>query len=367
MKNIVNFCFLTLILNLQLPDSFAQTKLAGYLEVISKDSLKIYHNGFRLSHQNCATHYRLAKLDSLHFCYTGDAKDYFMNGNLASEGLFDNGLKKGVFKYYHSNQKLKEIGKFSVFSLKINNRDTLLSLRDSLWIKYYESGKVENVIFYKNTQAYLIEARDSLGNFMVKEGSGIYKANIRNSFVNSTQSLVIGEINKGIQNGKWLQYIQNKLIASEEYNQGIFLKGVSYSEKLGQSNYSEPQITFEGINHIEYLDILSTPQCTNISSDETTLNELMINIDVEKKIIGRLQKFISKQKIKNAWLIVCYILDKNNQVISFQSYSPNQILNEDKLIELFKELGFFKLRKESPSNKQFAYLPLIIENGKIMK
>ena len=66
--------------------------------------------------------------------YTGKVSTFWGNGQLKEEGLYRDGVKSGLWKYWHSEGQLSSKGIFR------NN------LKTGVWIEFYDDGNKKRMV-----------------------------------------------------------------------------------------------------------------------------------------------------------------------------------------------------------------------------
>src|SRR5258705_283443 len=197
-----------------LPDNF---RIGNFFEVYSRDSLRIYFNCTgTVVDKKCASFYRIGRMENAIINFVGEFYDFDIKGNLYFKATMTNNSIEGYAYYYFKNGKISEEGNFK------NNT------RTGKWIYYYPSGKIEKIYSYDSDEPIVVEAYKKNGTATVINGNGEIHTEFRN--YNQCSSFETwGRLVNGKKNGKWtFSNINASMpIASETYQEGIFLKGTS--------------------------------------------------------------------------------------------------------------------------------------------
>lgn len=140
----------------------------------------------------------------------GPWKEYYMDGALRAEGTYTNNLRTGLWKFYHPNGQLEQIGKYDAKGRATGN-----------WKWYYDNGSLrrdENLFEDIHQGDYVEYARDSSillqGNYVddIKEG---FWVEADNGYREE------GSYLEGVRDGEWHYYYPN----GQVYYEGNFIDG----------------------------------------------------------------------------------------------------------------------------------------------
>lgn len=206
-----------------------------------------YNQDWEICDTPIAKYYRVGKLvtGSKSF-FTGLIKDYYKDGHLQMQGTYDeNGLKQGMFIYYHPNGKVERRGKFE------NNQ------MQGLWSYYNKEGERFLAILCEGedqfTPLFFVNAK---GDTTLENGTGKFELSI-DQYKPIFQA--IGTVNirymsgacvNGKREGVWKYYgdhedkradrIQlSQLNFDETYQAGKMLKKASYVEEPAEKKIPE--------------------------------------------------------------------------------------------------------------------------------
>jgi len=195
----------------------------------------------------------------------GPWNEYYTNGALKSEGIYDEGKRIGEWKFYHPNGELEQIGSY--------NKD---GKEDGEWIWYFTTGDLLRQESYFNgmTDGYSIEY-DEFG-VVIAEGEYIEDYREGKWIFNYGDHKSEGEYLNGMRHGKWNNY----------YSDGI----LSFEGKFIEDNPNGRQIWFwpngnkktEG----EYIMGLKDGEWIKYNYDGTPFISIIYENGVEKKYDG---------------------------------------------------------------------------------
>lgn len=138
-------------------------------------------------------------------------KEFYVTGELRGEGNYENGRKVGLWKFYHTNGQLEQIGKYNKKGKP-----------DGDWKWYYESGNILREEFFDNgrPEGEMKEYSDSgrvitKGIFVDGEKDGFW-------FLQDGDEREEGNYKNGLKDGIWKFYYSNGKISKT----GKYLEGV---------------------------------------------------------------------------------------------------------------------------------------------
>lgn len=168
-------------------------------------------------------------------CFT--EKEYYENGQLASETKFIDNTKNGESIAYYKDGKF--LGKCIYRNGKINGEVTEFHKTGNLMFKgnqidgnligtathYYDNGKPESELYYKDSKVFLINYWNSSNVQQIINGNGLkkfqdYLSKDKNSDHITLNVLVVGTYKDSLRNGLWKYYnlVDNKLVLERNFN-----------------------------------------------------------------------------------------------------------------------------------------------------
>ncbi len=334
-----------------LPDNF---RIGNFFEVYSRDSLRIYFNCTgTVVDKKCASFYRIGRMDTAIINFVGEFYDFDIKGNLYFKATMTNNSIEGYAYYYFKNGKISEEGNFK------NNT------RTGKWIYYYPSGKIEKIYSYDSDEPIVVEAYKKNGTATVINGNGEIHTEFRN--YNQCSSFETwGRLVNGKKNGKWtFSNINASMpIASETYQEGIFLKGTSNNYEYTEN----PKIKLskfypnENLNLVE--NSLGCPGESGIYFWEYDGSSLT------STFYPKLQEEVNRNttKLKNQWLVVGIKIDKHNTVQEVNlASSINDADLENRIYTIIKKMKNWKaaLINASPIDS-YIYFSILVDNSQII-
>ena len=163
-------------------------------------------------------------------------KNYYDNGQLASETKFMDSTKNGESIAYYKDGKL--LGKCIYRNGKINGEVTEFHKTGKLMFKgiqidgnlvgtathYYANGKPESELYYKDNKVFLVNYWDSSFAQTVTNGNGIkkfkdYLNKDKNGNDTMIDVLVVGTYKDSLHNGLWKYYNldDNRLVLERNF------------------------------------------------------------------------------------------------------------------------------------------------------
>jgi TonB family protein len=198
-------------------DSLAQSKVVLF-----------FNENWELTDKSSHKYYRECEYDLNNFRLNGEVKDYFNSGSLAMLGQYNKGKKTGDFIFYYPNGEVESTGPYQDNS------------RIGEWKFYFRSGELKMIVSFPDPTNILdfsvLELYDSLGNKIIKNGSGKWVDNsIRiGMFDKESSKSLKGRFKNGKKHGKW-ELIRNsdkKLWHVEKFNNGMFLGADIYNAQM---------------------------------------------------------------------------------------------------------------------------------------
>ena len=129
-----NYKILLLILILY-PFSFIQSKVYKLSDLVFLNGLYHEKNTKKLfnGHVHGAVNVKIVKGK-----YDGPYKQFFTSGQLRTKGIYNNGVKNGLWESYHENGTLHSKGIYKN------------GFWEGLWVDHYEDGSIRSKGFYRN-------------------------------------------------------------------------------------------------------------------------------------------------------------------------------------------------------------------------
>lgn len=125
----------------------------------------------------------------------GDWKEFYNNGALKAEGVYDEGTKVGTWKYYHPNGQLEQTGRF-------DEKGRL----QGKWIWYYPTGQVLREEKYIDGLSDGLMTEYSEGGKVIAEGEYIEGLEEGPWVYNYGDVHEEGSYSYGYRNGYWKEY-----------------------------------------------------------------------------------------------------------------------------------------------------------------
>ena len=163
-------------------------------------------------------------------------KDYYENGQLASETKFIDSIKNGETIAYYKDGKL--LGKYVYRNGQINGEVIEFHKTGNFMFKgnqidgnlvgtathYYDNGKPERELYYKENKVFLVNYWNILGVQKINNGNGIRKFQDwlfkdKNGNDINLNVIVVGTHKDSLYNGLWKYYslVNNKLILERNF------------------------------------------------------------------------------------------------------------------------------------------------------
>ncbi len=266
---------------------------------------------------------------------------YHENGNISSEGFFENNLPTGVWKNYHENGKLKSIGKrtnnkadstwlfYNDFEIRINEVSFKNGLKNGWDMKYgndgflvskeyFKEGKKEGFCYYyidnllSRKSFYMNDILTSYSYEYDKQGNIITLFNYNNGFI-KTRDYINRTNKEGKKEGKWIEFFPCFEPCNKPYiikNEGRYING------LKNGYFKEYDKNGEVLSVLLYKD-----------------DELVIEKDLEK--IELVTEYYPNAKVKSVKGFKKGVLEGN----SFEYDSVGNLIN----VQVYKD-GFLLLQ-----------------------
>ena len=185
-----------------------------------------------------AAYYRTSTLNRVNnIFYTGQTRDYYINGVLEMAGQYDkNGLKQGEFEFYNHQGKIVKEGTY------VND------VMNGEW-SYFDDGENLKAKFYCQTGTdftptlIITNNKDTL----VKNGTGKFsfdtQKDLPHVFPPSCVYRVQGEVVTGLKEGMYTYtnlFNNKEFKRTEIYQDGVFKRGKDYSVATGSVKIDKP-------------------------------------------------------------------------------------------------------------------------------
>jgi antitoxin component YwqK of YwqJK toxin-antitoxin module len=174
----------------------------------------------------CAATFRITRLDTVQFTFTGKFADYYTrDSSIAVEGSYANGKKEGTFSLYYPNGQLDQSGQYA------NDKKT------GKWEYFYEDGARRQVLNFVEDEVLIDAFWDEEGKKLVENGNGQWFG-----YESSERFMKIsGEVANGRKNGTWKKNIPSRNMTTnvEKYKDGKLLSGKITSVVNGTQSYKD--------------------------------------------------------------------------------------------------------------------------------
>jgi membrane associated rhomboid family serine protease/antitoxin component YwqK of YwqJK toxin-antitoxin module len=155
------------------------------------------------------TFYRIGQRDSLGQ-WQGPVRDFYKNGTVQMKGSYEDNQRDGVFLYYSDHNTYESAGRYDHESAV------------GKWERFHHNGNLMSEEYYRD--GYFMKSMwDSVGNQLVKDGTGRYVHHYDNGVISEE-----GEYREGRKQGTWYGRHANGSMYFEEYfNNGRLVSGRS--------------------------------------------------------------------------------------------------------------------------------------------
>ena len=203
------------------------SSITEVIQQLGLDTVVFYYDDkWNLVKPVCAITFRISRIDTIDFNFTGKFVDYYMyDSTVAVEGAYSGGKKEGQFNIYYSNGQIEQSGHYA------NNKKT------GIWEYYYEDGTKRQVLDFKEDEILILEFWNEKGKKLVDAGNGEwYDYDSPEKFRKTT-----GEVLNGHRNGTWKNTLpsRNITINVEKYKEGKLVSGKISSAAFGTQNYKD--------------------------------------------------------------------------------------------------------------------------------
>lgn len=194
--------FLLVLLSLVYASSEAQIRVKLY-----------YTKGWLLTSYDSSVYYREATLDTAYRMFDGVVKDFTKDGKLLMTGNYINRERSGKFVSYYPSGKLESEGMYDE------------GKRTDIWRFFYEGGGMKYEVKYNKDVESMITAKDSLGKAFIDNGTGTWIETYIEPITRAVMTIK-GMLKNRNKEGAWTHTDSDGKIWSEEvYKQGEFVKG----------------------------------------------------------------------------------------------------------------------------------------------
>lgn len=160
-------------------------------------------------------YYRMGKKDSLGDWH-GRVLDYYSDGAIQMKGVYDRGLKHGVFIYYDSDSTYSSAGRYRE------------DYHVGKWEIFYQNGRKASEIRYTDGPLRLENSWDTLGNARVINGQGEQR-----HYYHDGQLEMEAFYKDGLKEGFEKGYDEDgNLVYQEYYEGGELLKGIAFYDNI---------------------------------------------------------------------------------------------------------------------------------------
>ncbi|HEY9046945.1 MAG TPA: hypothetical protein VIN08_13670 [Ohtaekwangia sp.] len=299
-------------------------RIADYINVVGKDSLRLNFKDYGiLTGFECATYYRVAKMNPVIFAFNGYSKDYYASGKLAVECSYVNNVLHGFFKSYYENGKTKEQGQV------VNGQ------KKGEWRYWFQNGQLKKVISFDSSGYYVKEAYKKNGKQTIANGNGEF------SYDDLVPNMLVeGEIKNGKQHGKWILHstIYNRKTAIELFENGKFIEGESLAmNKIFNTTYRDYPATTVDMT-IDLLDpgYYGKEECVRKIDRSGFMDHRKFNRGYYKSFNEYIYDKFDAPNIRMGYIIIGCVINEKGEVKDIDMYSTiKSEIVEKKLYDLF--------------------------------
>lgn len=203
------------------------TSIHDVIRLLGVDTVLFYYDEqWNMVKPVCATSFRISRVDTVNFNFTGRFADYYTrDSTIAVEGNYSNGIKDGRFNIYFPNGQLEQSGNYT------NNR------KSGIWEYYYPDGTKRQVLDFLENEILIREFWNEEGKKMVESGNGEYYTYESLEKFKKTSGAVLN----GRKNGTWKSTIVSRNMTTniEYFKDGNFLRGKMFSLAGGTEIYKD--------------------------------------------------------------------------------------------------------------------------------
>ncbi|GEM_PF-2472704 len=257
-----------------------------------------YNKNWLLTKPDSAVYFRVAVIDTSNQVFAKEVKDYTKDGRLVMTGYFAGGKRNGVFTAYYPSGKTESEGSYTDDE------------RSGVWRYYFSNGGLRYEARFEGKSTYVVEARDSSGNLIVKDGTGIWIEQYNEMGTNILMT-VRGKFKDYAPDGIWTQTMPNGTVWSEEvFESGVFKRGYRVLEDNTRielhSSYTE--VLREPAKHRRTVQFAYTPITTtgdypyikrlnrkdNLGDIVSTVDVVYTIVEIQTGPVGGLSAFYKK-------------------------------------------------------------------------
>jgi antitoxin component YwqK of YwqJK toxin-antitoxin module len=203
------------------------TSINDVIKQVGYDTVIFYYNeSWHMVKPVCATAFRITRVDTIQFNFTGKFVDYYAHDStIAVEGSYSNGKKEGRFNIYYPNGQLEQAGNYA------HDR------KSGIWEYFYDDGTKRQVLDFQGDEVLIQEFWNEEGKQLVASGNGEwFTYGSSDKFMKTS-----GEVLNGRKNGTWKNTLpsRNITVNTEKYKDGKFLSGKISSVAFGSQTYKD--------------------------------------------------------------------------------------------------------------------------------
>lgn len=172
--------------------------------------------------------------------FTDSTRTYFTaSGKLRSKEFREaDGKLHGDYIEYFENGSIKERSSYNEGRLVSDNYGFYANGNSRYVLRY---GAEEDTWY--NSNRIILSYWDSLGNQLVKDGSGYCKCDFSSGAMWEMRHEE-GQVTMGLRDGEWTFYRENKMVNKEIFDNGKFVSGIAYTIN-GEESYTKMEVQAE--------------------------------------------------------------------------------------------------------------------------
>ncbi len=203
------------------------TSITDVIQQLGYDTVVFYYDErWNLVKPICATSFRISRVDTVQFNFTGKFVDYYTyDSTIAIEGTYSNGKKEGKFNIYYPNGQLEQAGNYA------NDK------KSGIWEYFYDDGSKRQILDFQYNEILIKEFWDEKGKKLVDAGNGEwFDYDSAERFMKTA-----GQVLNGRKNGTWKNTLpsRNITVNVEKYKEGKFISGKMTSVAFGTQSYKD--------------------------------------------------------------------------------------------------------------------------------
>lgn len=323
-------------------------KFNEIIETQENETLKCFlDKDFCLIEKKCSKYYMTFQLDNENFQFKDTLKVFYNNGQLYSKQHFINGKKSGLSICYFPNGTIEHKGEYQ------------LDKKNGEWEFYYPNGNLMKKVIYDGDYIFLLEFFNENREKTVENGNGFFLD--KKVFSGSTISTkkVLGRIKDGLQDGTWEFYTNGVKIGSEYFENKMFIKGISYSSAIGNSEYyNNFYATFSEDILIDHLSFSFIRHCQLIGMVVSIKN------DFNKNLKLNYESSDLKNELTDGWFFVGMEYNESNELINVDIYSPQDINKTSQLKNIITRTQK-ETSKALETKNIYKFFPIVISQQKM--